>query len=183
MYFNYKNYIEELKISNQESEKKVYAAWLNSNGKTDYKQEKFYKYLSEIEPIKYRVPEEYEYDFNFDLLLQLVATSIASSYDFVFPDLSNIDENENIDITLPDLVIHVESDSQKFSKSIYELELIQIERLFKIFFGQMILLWDVRRGSKVEKSIIQIQLAEKINEYNQRLIFVNRYLERINCIL
>jgi hypothetical protein len=181
MIFNYKDYIEELKNSYEESKKETYKAWLKNKGKTDYKKEKYYKYHLNIEPIKYRVPIELQNDFDYDLLLRLVAVSISSSYDFVFPNPETTDQSENIDLSIPDLVIHVESGNKRVSRSIHELYSFQINRLYEIYFNEMINLWQIRRESGGTKGIVHFQIMAQIKAYDEKINIAKKYEERIKC--
>ncbi|MDD3858847.1 MAG: hypothetical protein PHW83_01505 [Bacteroidales bacterium] len=184
MYFNYKNFIEELKNSSLQKDQQTYKTWLKNKGKTDYTKEKFYKYIKQIKPIDFRIPRIFQNNFDYDLLLALVVLSFSSSYKLIFPDpsISNSKEEGNIDLMLPDLIIYVKSGSAKVNKSISSLCSTQIYRLYEIYFNEMILLWDLRQADSGKNSYVDMLYMKKINEYNEITKTVYNYIERSKCL-
>ena len=87
----------------------------------------FYKdYLRFIKPVKYKVPEEIEDDFNWDLLFQLVAGSFSSKYKLADGELyiTCIDSSAGETVTL--------------TRTVSKLWSYQIYRLFEIYLSEQI---------------------------------------------
>lgn len=183
MMFNYAEFIDELKNSQKSSDQSVYSNWLEIKGSTNIKEEQYYKYLKKIKPIKYRVPTDLKKDFDWELLLRLVAISLASSYEFVFPDPDETDSEEDIDMTLPDLVIHVKSGENQVAKKISELWSFQILRLYEIYCSENINYIHIYKESGEGESHIVDEYLENIANYKTKAESVANYAKRLKCFV
>jgi hypothetical protein len=118
----------------------------------------FYKdYLRFFKPVKYNVPEELQDDFDWDLLLQLVAGSFSSEY--------KLSEGElYITVSQP------ETETEKFvsvTKTVSELWSFQVLRLFEIYISEQINL--------INESYLPHHKHKTASEFDS--VFINNGLE------
>lgn len=123
-------------------------------------EETFYKdYLSFFKPVGYNIPQELKDDFDFPLLLQLVAASFSSQYELIFSGSEK---------TLPELVITVKSGDAEIVKMVSELWSFQILRLFEIYCEEMINLENCRNRDPVEMASIIGERETRVKDYIQK---------------
>lgn len=181
MLFSYKEYIEELKDSKKERDREVYSNWVALNGSLDIKQEKYYKYFKMIKPIKYRVPVELKKDFDWNLLLRMIVISISSDYEFVFADPETTDSEEDVDFSVPELVIYVKNGDQCVSKKISELYSFQILRLYEIYCSENINFMHIDHESGLDDSSIGSSYLDNVTQYNHKSLIARNYAKRVKC--
>jgi hypothetical protein len=81
MYFDFEEFIQFLREHPDENERKIVEDYEKHYGPIQggVKDQIWYKeYVSKFKTIPYKVPEEYKDDFDWDLLMQLVAASFSS---------------------------------------------------------------------------------------------------------
>lgn len=126
--------------------------------------EPFYGYLQSFEPIPYRVPEEIKDDFDYDLLLKLVAASFSSTYEFRY-----IDDN-----LFPDLIITLSRNGEGLTKAISSLTSIQIKRLFEIYLTEVFNLSTLLIDGETEAYIIETERSDRIELYDKMALTLKR---------
>ena len=104
---------------------------------------------------KYLTPDEIKDDFDWDLLIQLVAASFSS--DGVF-DMNSGKE-------LPDFVISVQSGDQVVVKKVSELWGFQILRLFEIYIEEQMNLQILIQEDEKEKEAILAQRDSRLSRW------------------
>ncbi len=130
----------------------------------DIKDQVWYKeYVSKFEVVDYKVPEEIKNDFDWKLLMQLVAASFSSEWD--------LERNED---DLPDLVISVQSWDQVVVKRVSELWWFQVDRLFEIYIEEQINLEILRYENEKEKEIIDSQRESRLERWKLVLDNLNK---------
>jgi len=143
--FNFEEFIEELREHPKKSEivkkyEEIY--WPIKWGIQD---QIWYKdYISKFETVEYKVPLEYKDDFDWDLLMRLVAWSFSSEGYLEF------EEKEQ----LPELLISVTSWDTHIVKKVSELFSFQIKRLYEIYVEEQlelqILIWKWEEKEYIE---------------------------------
>lgn len=105
--------------------------------------------------MSYLVPDEIKDDFDWNMLIQLVAASFSS--DGVFDMQSGKD--------LPDFVISVQSGDQVVVKKVSELWGFQILRLFEIYIEEQMNLQILIEEDEKEKEAILGQRDSRLNRW------------------
>lgn len=149
--FDFKDFVEELRNDEDKHEiiNKFEQIYGNLEGK-DYTDLPFYTdYLSKFvidEELMKRIelPEMLTEDFDYELLLRLVAGSFSSNYAFKHLDKT---ESERLQIA-------VESNGQSIVKYLDELWSFQLIRLFEIYFEEQMNLAILMDNSKFEAEVI-----------------------------
>lgn len=157
--FDYSDFIKELKNNNEKREcVEMYSKYYGSQDDINIEDTPFYKdYLSKFEvPFNVATPEELEDDFDWDLLIKLVAGSFSSKYDLL------LDEGSQETIPKVHLYITVRSRDQKVTKDIFELCSFQIIKLFNIYIEEQMNLFSLKAEDKEEVTAI-------LEEQNMRL--------------
>lgn len=104
-------------------------------------------------------PEMEDSKDDFMTLLQFVAASFSSTYNFEYNEESNS----------IDLLITVTKCSQKITKKLHELWWIQIARLFEIYLGEMLNLEAIRNHSESEKRSIDEERKMRFMIYQKKI--------------
>ena len=157
--FDYQCFLDELRQhENPEKQAVVLRRDLWSQALTIVEEPFFREYLSHFSPIAYHTPEELEGDYDFNLLLILVAASFSSSYELLY------DENEQ-----PELLITVSSADQSVTKQIFELWSFQILKLFHIYLEEIINIHSLLVEDEFEAKAIQAERDEKVVNYKSKL--------------
>lgn len=113
----------------------------------------------DLPDIEYLVPIELEFDFDYNLLIQMIAASFSSELDFQF--------NENLNKY--DIVIHVSSNGLTVHKKLSELWGFQILRLFEIYIEEQMNLQLLMRTSEQERIAIALQRDIIRNTYKTKI--------------
>lgn len=128
----------------------------------DFKETDIYKqYVSKFTPskqFKLIVPDELEFDFDWELFEQLTATSFSSDYWF---ELSE-------DATSYQLYISVKSGGKQIVKRVDELWSFQIHRLFEIYIDEQIKLFSLM-DDKEEQEAVQDEQKTRIKKYQLKI--------------
>jgi len=162
MLFDFQSYVAELREKDEKKETVEKYEKFFGTIQGDIKDQLWYKeYVSKFSPMSYLVPEEIKDDFDWDMLIQLVAASFSS--DGVFDS-----QNEK---PQPDFVISVQSGDQVVVKKVSELWGFQILRLFEIYIEEQMNLQILIEEDEKEKEAILAQRESRLNRwklvYNQ----------------
>lgn len=122
-------------------------------------------------------------DFDWFLLLRLIALSLASSYEFVYPDPDETDSEDEIDMTIPELIIHVKSGEASISKKVSELWSFQILRLYEIYCCENINYIQIYNDDKLGSSQINREFLEKIADYKSKSDAAKNFAKRRKCFV
>lgn len=162
MLFNFQSFIEELR---EKEDKKVivekYEKFYGSIKGDITKQRWYEKYLKYFSYQAYKVPEELENEFDWDLLFKLVLGSFSSE--------SRLIKNDN---SLPELQIDVKSGDQTVTKTVTELWSFQIMRLYEIYVEEQMNLHILIAEDEKEKKGILFQRSQRLTKWK---IYYNRY--------
>lgn len=180
--FDFQKFIQELRDNPEKKE--VVQKYEKQFGpiEWDIKDQKWYQeYICEFDTIDYLVPDETEDDFDWELLMQLVAWSFSSKgmldmedekdkddddeKDKSGEDKQNDDQSEKKDISetdwqddevkLPEFVISVQSGDQSVVKKVSELWSFQILRLYEIYIEEQMNLAVLMAENEEEKQDIE----------------------------
>ena len=122
----------------------------------DIKDQIWYKeYVSTFKPMTYLIPEELQEDFDWELLIQLVAASFSS--DGMLDD--------NTEKWQPEFVIAVQSWDQHVVKKVSELRGFQILRLYEIYIEEQMNLQILIAEDEKEKEAIVSQRESRQNRW------------------
>jgi len=160
--FDYIAFLEELK--DKPDKKKIYEEWRKISQADRLEDEPFYEHLLQFEPIPYKIPEELRNDFDWDLLLRLVAASHSSDYHFETKPLSD-DEKQNGKPLLPCLHILVSNGQKNADKDVSTLWSFTIIRLFEIYLEEQINIHTVMQTEKDAKESIGMEREKKVKTY------------------
>jgi len=167
--FSYKDF----KTGLREDENKSYMIEkldLYSNA-VSLEDEPFYETINRFRSsIPYAVPKEILFDYDFELLLALVASSFSSSYSLEFP------KNSSITSHIPELYITVISEDKSVKKKISKLWPFQIIRLFEIYLEETINLYTFSMEDENEVNPIK-------EEYNLRKRKFDMIIGEANTIM
>jgi len=180
MLFDYEAYKEELMENPQK--KHIIQDWSKYSNAMLITDEPFYKYLEKFKTIPYKVPEDFKKDFDWDLLLRIIAGSFSSDYEFEFPDI-DLENIVNEEMLYPELIIHVSSGDQQVSKKITELWSFQILRLFEIYCEEQINLHKLKIEDENEKNAIDEERKLRIKKYNLLSKNAENIFIRNSCFL
>ena len=126
----------------------------------DLKDQVWYKdYVSKFETLPYKVPEELKDDFDWELLMQLVAASFSSD------GLLEFEEWED----LLEFMISVTSWDTSIVKKVSELWWFQIRRLYEIYVEEQMSLQTLMNEDEKEKEIVEAQRVSRLERW-QRVI-------------
>jgi len=146
MLFDFASFIEELREKPDKKkivEKYEKVIWPVSWDVKD--QQRYTEYVSGFVTLEYKVPDELNKDFDWDLLQQLVTSSFSSDYELK----KTKDEGK-----LMDLFIAVKSWDQSVVKTVSELRSFQILRLYEIYIEEQMNLHALKYEDEKEKDAI-----------------------------
>ncbi len=124
----------------------------------------FREYLGKFQTFPYRVPEDHVNDFDFDLLLRLMAGSFSN----------RIDLEWEAGADLPDIMVSVNHDKQQVTKAVSDLWAFQIKRLFQIYLFEQFKYANLAGSNPQEKEGISEQRMKTLSGYKK---LYARYLE------
>lgn len=116
---------------------------------------RFTEYVSQFSPVPYLIPEELQDDFDWDLLVQLVAASFSSDWMF-----ETVEEKGQ-----QDFVIAVQSWEQHVVKKVSELWGFQILRLYEIYIEEQMNLQILIAEDEKEKEAILAQRDARLQRW------------------
>lgn len=181
--FNYESFLNELR--DNPDKKHVIEKWEQYSSAKFLKDEPFYKYLKLFKTKPYKTPEELKNDFDWKLLLALVAASFSSEYHFNFDELeeSSFDDDITKDMLMPELYITVQSGNQKVTKKISELWSFQILRLYEIYCEEQINLHALMLEDENEKNSIVEERKERILKFKIKSQELNNIVKRYSILV
>ncbi len=156
MLFDFQAYLMEMrdKAEKKETVEKYEKIYWPITG--DIKNQiRYTEYVSTFAPLSYLIPEELQEDFDWDLLVQLVASSFSSDWTF----------DENTEKGQPDFVIAVQSGDQHVVKKVSELRWFQILRLYEIYVEEQMNLQILIAEDEKEKEAILAQRETRSNRW------------------
>lgn len=165
MLFDFKSFIDELRENSEKKEliEKYEKFFWNIEG--EIIDQIWYKdYVSTFAAIDYLVPEELKDDFNWILLMQLVASSLSSEW------FLNIEEWKKI----PEFTISVQSWDQLVIKKVSELWGFQILRLYEIYLEEQMNLQILISEDPKEKADIEASREKQFNRWKLVLDTLNK---------
>jgi hypothetical protein len=125
----------------------------------DMREQYWYKsYLSNFEYIPYAVPAYLQNEFDWEVLLKLVAGSFSTRSKLKFSE------------DVPTFNIEVHSMESAVDKNVGELFSFQIIRLFEIYIEEIINLQTFMESDENERIAINRFRAIKMNEWNVHLV-------------
>lgn len=160
--FDYETFLEELK--NKPGKEKLYEDWIKISKADRIEDEPFYEHFLQFEPIPYKIPEELRNNFDWDLLLRLVAASHSSGYHFeLTPHVS--DEKYKDEDLVPFFFITVYNGENSVTKEVSELWSFQILRLYEIYLEEQINYHIIMLAEKDGDIEIKKERKKKVNKY------------------
>jgi len=156
MLFNFQKFVNELRENPEKKE--VVEKYEKFFGPItgDLKDQWFYKeYVSTFSALDYLKPEELENDFDWILLMEMVASSFSSD------GLLEVVEGKD----LPEFVISVQSGDQVVVKKVSELRWFQILRLYEIYTEEQMNLQVLIAEDEKEKAAIEAQRTARFNRW------------------
>lgn len=173
--FDFQDFIQELREKWHEqikegSRKEEYLSILDSiTEDTKFEDLPVYKdYISRFDVVgtfKYaeiigmKVPSDLEDDFDYTLLLQLVAASFSSDYELKL----------DLESQFVDLIITVKSGDQSVTKELQELWSFQIIRLFEIYIDEQLNLEGSRFESENDKAALELERELRFLNYRRMI--------------
>lgn len=164
--FNFNEFVEELR--NDENKREVIEKYEENNGSLqdrDYKELPLYKdYLSKFEldeglVQRVKLPEALEDDFDYPLLLRLVAGSFSSNFIFEHCDETDMER----------LKISVKSGEQSITKYLDDLWSFQITRLFEIYFEEQMNYDNLQKDSEDEEHAIAKERESRLESFKKKM--------------
>ncbi len=182
MLFDYKNYLQELREHAKPEKRKIIERWDKVSNADSIQEEPYYAYLKKFKTLPYKIPEELSNDFDWELLLQLAASSFSSELAFVFTD-----SEENVEFTkemlLPELSIDVSSENQRVCKDVSELWSFQILRLFEIYLEEQINLHMLKTEDDSENDAIEAERERILANYEKKYNEAQNIIKRKTCFV
>ncbi len=155
MLFDFLSFVEELKENPEKKEiVEKYEKFFGPIESDIPTQIRYKEYVNTFASIPYKVPEELKKDFDWELLMKLVASSLSSEWTF-----------DNNEWELPDFVISVQSWDQVVVKKISELWGFQILRLYEIYIEEQMNLQILMAEDEKEKEAIVSQREYRSNRW------------------
>lgn len=161
MLFDFIKFVQELRENPEKKEviEKYEKAFWPITGQT--KDQIWYtEYVARFPEFSYLVPDELAKDFEWALLMQLVASSFSSD------GLLEVVEGKDI----PEFVISVQSGDQVVVKKVTELWWFQVLRLYEIYCEEQMNLQILIAEDENEKNAI---LAQREARFNRRKLVVD----------
>ena len=173
MLFDFCNFIEELRNHKEAKKRHAIRCYEKYCGQIlpIINQNLFYiDYLEKFDVIEFALPEEYKEDFDYELLLRLIAGSLASRYEFV--PLGGNYINEKLEFNI--IVI---SNDTKIIQPVSSLWDSQIKRLFEIYIEEILYLQILMARDMKENKIISEERQTKILVHNNKIREINLFLK------
>ncbi len=153
MLFNFQTFVAELRENAEKKEViEKYEKFYGTIEGELVDQARFKEYVSKFPATQYTVPEELKADFDWELLMMLVASSFSSD--------GLLDHEEWVE--LPEFVISVQSGDQVVVKKISELWGFQILRLYEIYAEEQMNLHILIAEDEKEKDAIIAQRESRL---------------------
>ncbi len=155
MLFDFRRFLDELRENPEKKEivekyEKYFGTIVD-----DVRDQLWYReYVSTFPFVDYSVPEELRQDFDWELLMQLVAASFSSD------GLLAVSDNADA-ASAPDFVISVQSGDQLVVKKMSELRWFQVLRLYDIYIEEQMNLQILLHEEEKEKEAILSQREQK----------------------
>lgn len=156
MLFNFQSFVNELRENPEKKE--VIEKYEKFFGPIQWDltdQIRYKEYIAPFPSMQYLIPEELENDFDWKLLMELVASSFSSD-----GLLEVVDGKE-----LPEFVISVQSGDQVVVKKVSELRWFQILRLYEIYTEEQMNLQVLIAEDEKEKEAIEAQREARKNRW------------------
>ncbi|MBM7557783.1 hypothetical protein [Halanaerobacter jeridensis] len=171
--FTYKNVLNQLKEENNQVVTDYEEKVEGLTGKLE--EEKFYhEYLSNIQSyMHYRVPFNFESQFDWALLAQLASASLSAN---TWLELESKKDRK------PELYIEVNAKGRKVVRKISELWQFQISNLFTIFIKEWIELTIVAEEHLEEKKEIKQELIKNKEYWINNILKINTIKKIYNVI-
>lgn len=170
MLFDFQKFIQDLKENPEKKEvveKYEKLFWSIEGQITD--QIWYKEYIHNFEAMAYKTPEEIEKDFDWHLLMQMVASSFSSD------GLLDFDAESE----LPEFVISVQSGDQVVVKKVTELRWFQVLRLYEIYSEEQMNLQILVAEDEKEKEAILAQRDARLNRW--KLVMENLQTEKLKA--
>lgn len=180
MLFDFHSFIEELK-ENQEKKEVIskFEKYFWPITWDIYEQNWYLNYISKFQVKQYLVPEELQPDFDWDLLIRLVAWSFSSDWLLDYKFVEWWEWEKDLD-SLPEFIISVQSWDQVVVKKISELWWFQILRLYEIYIEEQLNLQILTAEDEKEKEAIESQRVSRLNRWT--LVLENLEKEKLKEI-
>lgn len=164
MLFNFHAFIKDL-LENQEKSEVVHK-YIEYYGNIDSDIENqiwHEKYINKFKTVEYKIPVEMENDFDWPLLMKLIAGSFSSG--------ALLERNKNGEV---EFMVRVESNEKGVVKKIHELKAFQILRLFEIYIEEIINLQVLKFEDDREKESIEDQKEKKLEIWENVLLYLEK---------
>lgn len=133
----------------------------------------YVNYIQNFTTVPIRLPEEFQNDFDWDLLQKLVAGSFSNK-----GSLEPTDEHE-----FPELGISVSSGDINITKVVSELSILQVLRLYEIYCEEQMKLHILVQEDEKEKVAINVQQSANFIQWNSELQKVGSSQENLlDCL-
>lgn len=169
--FNFQEYVDELRQDDAQKEMvEQYESCFGSSEGVDFEDTPFYKdYLSKFKIpdgflSRLKVPDDLAEDFDYSLLLRVVASSFSSDYDFKYDA-----ETDKVILS-----IAVTSEGRSIEKTLDSLWSFQILRLYQIYTCEQMNLAMLTQDSEDEKHAIESERVVKLAKFNKKLDYIQR---------
>lgn len=170
--YDFEGFIRELRQDPEEGKVITeYEAHYGPIAVEDITRQKWYEdYLAFFQPVSFEVPEELGEAYDWELLQRLLAGSFSAIGDFEI-------KNGKVD-----LVVFVETNEQRISKSISSLWSFQVERLFEIWIKEQMNLQVLVASDQKERDAILPVRNKRLEAWNNSLISYSA-LKEISAIV
>lgn len=158
--FDYEAFLVLLEDSKDSSKSEIGKKWLQISLASRIEEEPFYEYLESFDRIDYKVPLSCADDFDWDLLLRLVAGSFSSDFELELGEA----RYDN-----PELVIVVPTDDGSQSYKVSEHSIEAINSLFEIYALEQIEMAIFQVEEESAKSVIDDMKETQLSKYNDKI--------------
>jgi len=164
MLFNFQSFIEDMR--DKEEKKEIIEKYEKFFGKISSEikeQQRFREYVINFKSVNFLTPEELKSEFDWNLLLQLVASSFSSECYLDKITLENWEPKTTEDNQkIYDLTISVKSWDQSVVKKVSELWSFQVIRLYEIYIEEQMNLQILIKEDENESQAIISQRQARI---------------------
>ncbi len=176
MLFDYFEFLDELRQNANPRKRNVVAKRDFRSKAESLEDEWFYKsYLNKFDAkIKFKVPDELSNDFDWNLLIKLVASSLSSFFKFEFdnsdfPELLIIVKTKEFKVTTKRSIKVNTWKRMKLTKKISELWPQQILRLYSIYILEVLNFEDFMLKDKLSALGIKMERDKKIKYFQEQV--------------